>query len=194
MLLELHDRERFFKLYKALIFFVNQRLKVIPDKFTSPNDFGTLSPELRVKIRDALNTDLDLIESFITENPAHLSNDELGIVRSWRHQVAGEFYIFRELKKYTVFLSTTSPSIAYGVLALSQPFEDFIGPKLPVLTKTVLLPFRGVIIYDGMMNSYNISFGPGIRQNLDMDYKEAKVRNGIVTSLPMSNMSVPPNA
>ena len=112
---------------------------------------------------------LDLIESFVDENPAHLSDDELDIVRSWRHLVDGKFYVFRELKKYTVFLSTTSPAIAYGVLALSQPFEELIGPYLPVLTQTVLLPFKGVIVYDGLMSSYNISFGPGIRRNLERE-------------------------
>ena len=53
---------------------------------------------------------LDLIESFVDENPAHLSDDELDIVRSWRHLVHGKFYVFRELKKYTVFLSTDQPS------------------------------------------------------------------------------------
>jgi hypothetical protein len=192
MLLESHDLEQFHKLYKALMFFVNQHLKVIPDKIGSPEDFAALPPELRVKVREALNADLDLIELFAAENPDHLAEDELDIVRSWRHLVAGKFYVFRELKKYTVFLSTTSPTIAYGVLALSQPFEDFIGPYLPVLTQTVLLPFKGLIIYDGLLSSYNISFGPGILRNLNGDFKEAKARNGIVTSLPMSDVLLPP--
>ena len=55
-----------------------------------------------------------------------------------------------------------------------------------MLTQTVLLPFKGRIVYDGLMSSYNISFGPGIRRNLNEDFKEAKARHGIVTSLPMS--------
>ena len=98
----------------------------------------------------------------------------------------GKFYVFRELKKYTVFLSTDKQPVAYGVLALSQPFEDLIGPHLPVLTQTVLLPFKDRIVYDGLMSSYNVSFGPGIRRNLNEDFKTAKDRHGIVTSLPMS--------
>ena len=106
----------------------------------------------------------------------------------------GKFYVFRELKKYTVFLSTTSPAIAYGVLALSQPFEELIGPYLPVLTQTVLLPFKGMIVYDGLMSSYNISFGPGIRRISTQDFKEAKARHGIVTSLPMSDEPLPVKA
>lgn len=176
------------------MFFVNHRLKVIPNKIATPEEFAALSPEVRIKVRDALNDNLDLIESFTAENPAHLSDDELDIVRSWRHLVTGKFYVFRELKKYTVFLSTTSPSIAYGVLALSQPFEEVIGPNMPVLTQTVLFPFKGVIVYDGLMVSYNISFGPGIRRNLNEDFKEAKIRHRIVTSLPMSNTLLPPKA
>jgi hypothetical protein len=194
MLLPPHELELFFKLHRALMFFVNQRLKVIPTKVGSPEEFADQSPEVRLKVRDSLNANLDLIESFADENPANLSDDELDIVRSWRQLVTGKFYVFRELKKYTVFLSTTSPAIAYGVLALSQPFEDLIGPYLPVLTQTVLLPFKSMIVYDGLMSSYNISFGPGIRRNLNEDFKEAKARHGIVTSLPMSATPLPPRA
>ena len=192
MLLEPHDVELFFRLHRTLMFFVNQRFKVISDDLASPEEFAALTPEVRLKVRDALNADVDLIESFVGENPTHLSDAELDIVRSWRHLIAGRFYVFRELKKYTVFLSTTRPAIAYGVLALSQPFEELIGPYLPVLTQTVLLPFKGVIVYDGLMSSYNISFGPGIRRSMNESFKEAKARHGIVTSLPISAM--PPMA
>src|ERR1043165_3300829 len=90
------------------------------------------------------------------------------------------------MTKYTVFLFTDKGPIAYGVLALSQPFEELIGPYLPVLTQTVLLPFKDVIVYDGLLNAYRISFGPGIRRSLNDSYKEAKASNGIVTSLPMA--------
>ena len=133
---------------------------------------------------------LDLIQSFVDENPAHLSDDELDIVRSWRHLVAGKFYVFRELKKYTVFLTAEEPTIAYGVLALSQPFEELVGPYLPVLVNAVLLPFKDKIVYDGLMSSYSISFGPGIRRSLNESFKEAKARHGIVTSLPMSKEAI----
>ena len=57
-----------------------------------------------------------------------------------------------------------------------------IGPYLPVLTQTMLIPFKGVIVYDGLMTSYNISFGPGIRRNLNEDFKEAKTQHVAVHS------------
>ena len=186
MLLEFHDVELFFRLQWALMFFVNQRLKVLSEDIPDAEAFAAVLPQKRVKVREALNDNLDLIESFVDENRAHLSKDELDIVRSWKHLVHGNFYIFRELKKYTVFLSTNSPAVAYGVVALAQPFEELAGRHLPIMAETVLLPFKGVIVYDGMMSSYNISFGPGIRRTLNQSYKEAKARHGIVASLPMS--------
>src|ERR1700688_1772423 len=124
MLLTPPDAKLFFRLHRSLMFFVNQRLKVVPDDIASPVAFAALSPQVRLKVRDAFLDHTDLIESFVEQNPAHLPDDELDIIRSWRHLVAGKFYIFRELKKYTVFLTTTDPAIAYGVLALSQPFEE----------------------------------------------------------------------
>ncbi len=191
MLLPLHDVQLFFKLHWALMFFVNQRLKVVPDDIANADAFAALSPNVRLKVRDALSTNADLVQSFVDENPAHLTDDELDIVRSWRHLVHGKFYVFRELKKYTVFLSTNDPVIAYGVVALSQPFEELIGPYLPVLTQTVLLPFKDMIVYDGLLNTSRISFGPGIRRHLNEDFKEAKARHGIVTLLPMSDKPIP---
>ena len=194
MLLEPQDVELFFKLHRSLMFFVNERLKVVSDDIASADAFAALSPQVRLKVRDAFLGHTDLIQQFVDENPANLNEDELDIVRSWRHLVAGQFYVFRELAKYTVCLSSDKQPVAYGVLALSQPFEDLIGPYLPVLTQTILLPFKGMIVYDGLMSSYNISFGPGIRRNLNQDFKEAKARQGIVTSLPMSDEPLPVKA
>jgi hypothetical protein len=54
---------------------------------------------------------------------------------------------------------------ANGVLALARPFEQVVGPYLPVLVKGVLLPINRRIVYDGLLSSYRITFGPGIRRS-----------------------------
>jgi hypothetical protein len=188
------DAELSFKLHRALMFFMNQRLKVIPDDVVSPDQFSSLSPEVCLKVRDAFLNHTGLMQAFVDENPAHLTDSELDIVRSWQHLVQGTFYVFRQLKKYMVFLSTDKQPVAYGVVALSQPFDELIGPYLPVLTRTVLLPFKGMIVYDGLLNSYRISFGRGIRRSLNESFKEARARYGIVTSLPLPKEPLPPKA
>lgn len=84
-LLTPHELEQFFKLHWALMFFANQRLNAIPDKVTTPEEFAALPPDVRIIVRDSVNDNLDLIESFVAENPAHLTEDELDITSSWRH-------------------------------------------------------------------------------------------------------------
>ncbi len=98
MLLTPQNVELFFRLHRTLMFFVNQRLKVLPDDVASPDAFSSLSPAVRLKVRDAFLSHTDLIQQFVDENPSNLTTDELDIVRSWRHLVHGKFYIFRELK------------------------------------------------------------------------------------------------
>ena len=192
MMLERSNVKLFYRLHRRLMCFVNQRLAIIPNKIASAEDFAGLAPEIQVKVRDAFLANLGLLETFVTENSEQLSPDELDIVRSWRHLVTGRFYVFRELKKYTVFLSSASPVMAYGVVALSHPLAEVIGPHLPILVDAVLLPFKDKIVYDSLMTRFPISFGPGIRRRLNESFREAKLRQGIVASLPMSNAPRPP--
>jgi len=185
MRLPLDDVKLFFRLHRSLMFFVNRRLNVIDEKVATPDAYSALPPTIRIKVHKGLLEHMDLIDAFADENPFGVDEADLEIVRSWKHLVAGTFYAYRQLQKYTVFLSSTAPAIAYGVVALFDPFEVVIGPHLPRMIKTTLLPFKGRIVYDGLVTGYNITFGSGIRRRLNDTYTEAKERFGIVTSLPM---------
>jgi hypothetical protein len=174
----------FYRLYPALLCFVNQRRRITNTPFTTPGDFGKLPIEERLKLRDALVANVELIGAFVAENPFKLREEELEVVRFWNDLVAGEFYVYRYLKKYTVFLTTREPVIAYGVLSLTDSIEDLIGHRLPYLCKAVLLPLKGRIVYDGMLAGYNVHFGTGIRRGLKASYDHAKQLHGLITSLP----------
>ncbi len=170
------------------MFYVNEQLEIVPG-IVSPEVFSGLPPEARVQVRDALVGQPELIDRFVQEDPLSLSGEELQIVKSSRHFVAGQFFIFRHLKNYTVFLSEQRQT-AYGVLALCDPFEELIGPSLPVLAEALLLPFRDKIVYDGVLVGFNISFGGGVKQSLNEIYQEAKEQmGGIVTSLPAKSQA-----
>ena len=185
MQLPLEDVDLFFRLHRSLMFFVNQRLKVIDEKVATPEAYSGLPPETRIKVHKALLDHMDLIDAFADENPFHFDEADLEIVRSWKHLVSGTFYAFRQLKKYMVFLSSTEPVVAYGVVALFDPFEAVIGPYLPRMIKTTLLPFKGRIVYDGLLSRATTSPSvAGSGGSSTRAYKEAKERSGIVTSLP----------
>ena len=185
MQLSLEDVELFFRLHRGLMFFVNQRLKVIDKKVATPEKYSGLPPETRLKVHKALLDHMDLIDAFADENPFEFSEEDLEVVRSWKHLVSGTFYVFRYLKTHTIFLTDKEPVVAYGVLALFDPFEAVIGPDLPRMVETTLLPFKGKIVYDGLFTGYNVTFGGGIKRRLNESYKEAKERFGIITSLPV---------
>ncbi len=176
------DAEQFFKLYPALLVYVNEQKKILED-VTDPEHFMLLPAEERMQVRDELYADITLLDSFVYENPFHFNQQELEIIKSWKNYLEGEFYIFRHLKKHTIFLSTSSPNVAYGVLSLTEPLKDKF-PSPPVLVQAVLLPFKNKIVYDGYLASYNITFGGGIKRMLNNSYNEAKANYGIVTSLP----------
>src|SRR5688572_6419996 len=106
MLLTPEDALLFFRLHRTLMFFVNKQLRVIPRNLSTPKEFASLPPEVRLTVNDALLDHVDLIRSFVDDNPADLADEELSIVRSWQHLVAGQFYFLRELRKYAVFLSS----------------------------------------------------------------------------------------
>jgi hypothetical protein len=184
MNLSLNEGKLFYDLYAAILSFVNRKLDVAPEQFSSLAEYMSVSPEVRLAIRDALFDKRELIDEFVTENPAQLSAEQLRIVSTWKDALPGKFYVFRYLKNHTVFLTSgISPAKAYGVVGLADPMEFVVGPSLPRLVTTVLLPFHGKIIYDGLVSGYNITFGGGIKRMLNEEYKQAKEVFGIITSL-----------
>jgi hypothetical protein len=177
------DVELFYKLYHPLLIYVNRKFN-IASGVESIEDFRDL--EEIVALRDKLFENPKLIDSFVRENPYRFSKEELNIILDWKNFVKDEFVVYRYLDKYTIFLDTGEPPKAYGVLGLNSPLKDILGPRLPIVTKAVLLPFKGKIIYDSFLVPYNITFGPGIRRSFNEAYQEAKHRFGVITSLPFS--------
>lgn len=174
----------FYDLYVALLSSVNGKLRIISEQFSNSREYTFTPPEARTAVRDVVFAHRELIDEFVEDNPMNLTADHLEIVANWKHAVVGKFYVLRYLKKFTVFLTSgDSPTKAFGVLGLADPLEDVIGPSLPRLVTTVLLPFRGKIIYDGLVYGYNVTFGGGIKRTLNEDYKQAKETFGIITSL-----------
>ncbi len=139
--------------------------------------------EDRVRVRNQLFDNSRLIDSFAGANPFGFSEEEVEIVRTWKHFVRDKFYVFRHLKKYTIFLNSSAPPRTYGVLFLSESLKELF-PFLPVMVEGALLPFRGRVIYDGYLSAYAIHFGGGIRRGFKETYDLAKTTCGIITSLP----------
>jgi len=174
------DAELVWKLLWELLVFANQRKKVVPG-IRSLEDYHRIAAERKLEIRDALWGNIHLIDDFTRANPAGFSDQELKIVSTWKHCLRGGFYIERYLKDRAIFIAAGK---VYAVQALHTPFDQMIPRNhLPHQVEAVLLPFRGKIVYDGVLPGYNITFGGGIKQRLRENYLAAKQAGRIIESL-----------
>jgi hypothetical protein len=181
MYLSEQDAELYFDLMWALQFHINQTLNLVPGIQTL-EQYIDLPVESKLKVRTALYADKTLIAQFVQANPRRFTAEQLAIVTNWQHFVANEFYIERILKKYTIFIGKDDK--VYGVWGLHNDFDEMFHPsQLPMFVRATLLPFQGKIIYDGLLQGYNIMFGGGISGNLKEIYLSAKQRGEIIESL-----------
>jgi hypothetical protein len=129
MRLPASDVALFYKLHPALLFYANQQLR-LARHVTTIAQLLAMPEEERYAMRSALYAQRQVIDTFIQENPQGFSAEELAIVASWKDGVQGQFYVWRHLKHYTIFLDAGSPPKAYGVLALHDDFAD-VFPHVP---------------------------------------------------------------
>lgn len=182
MQLSAQDTERFYRIWWPLLRYVNAQRHIVSELPAVPEK-ATISGQEAHQIRKVLWEADELREAFITENPADLPAADLAMVASWGDRVTGQFFIFRHLKKYTVFLTQEEPPQAYGVLGLASPIPEVIPWPLPILVEAVLLPFEDKIIYDSLLVPYAVTFGSGIRRSLNEAYRTVQERGGVMTTL-----------
>jgi hypothetical protein len=189
MQLSQEDAALFFKLMPALQTFANQRLNIIKG-LKDVEGYKTISNGERVELRNAVYENSKVIDDFVGENPFSFSKDELDIVSGWKNFIADTFFIARLTKKYAIFIHDED---VYAVLALAQPLQDILwGSPLPVYVKTVLLPFKSRIIYDGLLEGHRVYFGPGISTAVKNRYRIAMQKGEIIESLDLGWKPAPP--
>ena len=181
MTLAIEDGKLFFDLMWKLQFYVNQQ-RGFHTNISSRTEYASLPTELKLKARNALWEDPSLIGGYVQANPDTLPPDQLQLVNKWRDFVKGSFFIFRHLKKGSIFIGKDDR--VYAVHGIQDPLEEVMPSyALPKMVEAILLPFKGRIIYDGLLSGYSIHFGGGIRSNLNRLYMAAKQSGRIITSL-----------
>ena len=154
----------FYDLYAALLSFVNRKLEVSSEQFSDSRQvhFHTARGQGRHSGRPlrAPGTDRRVRGQRTRRS---WKTDELEIVGTWKHALPGKFYVFRYLKKYTVFLTSGgSPNKAYGVLGLADPMEGSHRPLPSTVDND--RPFavsRARSSTTDLISGYNITFGGG---------------------------------
>lgn len=186
------DYRLFMKLNWALLAHTANRKGLLKKK-VMPAQMEKARLEDKMLAWEAICENPQLIDEFQKQNPAGLTSEELDLLAGWKALIHGEFVIIRHLKNHSIFLHQRS-NYAYGVVALADEFQEIIGSAVPVIVRTILLPFKEKIVYSGFLETFNIHFGSGIDKGLNRQYQESKARYGIITQLPFSEQGMQTDA
>jgi hypothetical protein len=173
----------FINLYHALLYYAGQVREILPAEMTYAN-FVAEPLATKARCRDPIYEPKPLFDDFLEDRGDALTQKQQKMVREWKRFVRGDFVVLRHLKKHTIFLSTTGPMKAYAVLSLTTDLPEMIpNDVLPVYVETVLLPYQGVIVYDGIVLGGNILIGPNMTREMKEDYSAIKKAKQVITTL-----------
>jgi len=180
MVLSYDDAGLFFSLFLPLLDFANTKYKVNDLKnifMNKSRDYAKLR-----EIAGVIWNDVSCIDEYIELRGDSLSEEHREIVRSWKKCVSGRFIVERHLKSGSVFLGENNE--VYLVKGITSSYEElFWYQKPPVMVDAHIIPFKDVLITDGLLNSYGVSFGGGHKSMFRETYMDAKKAGKIITSL-----------
>lgn len=168
--------DEFLNLYQGLLLYARNKKrasnKVSSDNLIPKKDWS--------KLRDIVVDNRSIIDEYIQDNPYNLKDRELSIVRQWKNGICSNFFITKFEKEYTHMYDNESGK-SYGVLSLNDPIYKFIN-YTPSYVRTFLLPFKGRVVYDGLLNTNNVFFSGSTSKSIMSMYKKSIAKYGLITS------------
>ncbi|NJB84470.1 hypothetical protein GGR26_000215 [Lewinella marina] len=147
------------------------------EEFTYLNErlsrFAGLDP---TRMEDAY-ANPELIERFIREEGAELTDAQKQAVRNFVGYKKGHFYLVKQYKKYAVLLQQNT---LYGVVGVDQAPAEMVDQGLPVYMEAALLPFNDTIV---MTSSTVCENGTVSRSDIEYEFKQIKDVRGITETL-----------
>ncbi len=176
MTLSEEDAKLYYKLWFPLLDFVNKKRHI--NSLSGIASATSLDPAKVKEIAQSLWDDGSIIDEYLADKAAkNLSEEERGIVSSWKRCVQARFIMERHLKKGTIFISMETEEV-YQVSGIISSWEEmFYGASMPFMVDATFIPFKDVIISDGIVLPYNVILGNGIRNRYKEVYMDAK-KNG----------------
>ena len=179
------DGQLFYRLWFPLLDYVNDKYKV-NRKIGLLTGAPSLDPEEVKKIADKLWSSPLLIDRYLQLHK-ELPEEHREIIRSWKRCISGMFILERHLKKGSILIGGKEEGDqdqVYQVVGTISPFpEMFPKEYLPLAINATLLPFRDVIITDGLNMLYQIQIGGNMKEGFKDTYRKAKAEGKIITQL-----------
>ena len=149
MVLNDEQNDRFFDTMDALLYYVNDRFRVVEDF-----ELSGMSPLDDVKsslVARALWDNVEIIDDFVRDFSYRLPKKCLDLAQSWKNALPGFYTLVRYQSGRALLMSEAG---VFSVCGVTYELEQEIGPA-PAYVEMVLLPFDDLIVYDGFLQAYD---------------------------------------
>lgn len=161
------DAKLFYKIYFALLEFTNKKYKINNDvKIYNHNGINPF------EIKDIVdkyweNKDAITLE-FCLSNPYKFNKEELNITSDFKKGIRSMFIISKYELEYTAFMEKDK---IYMVKGLNDNIDIIIPySELPHVAITSVIPFKGNLVYDGMLLGMDIRMGHEFDEMVEREY------------------------
>lgn len=179
MTLSEQDRKQFFSLFLPLLDYVNKKSGA-KQSVRSIIDSGYHTHERMRGIAQKLWADTAVLDEYLAlPEKAELPQEDKEIILGWKRHINGSFILERHLARGSIFIDTRAQAV-YLVKGITDSWAEMI-PELnpPISLEATLLPFKGVIISDGLVMIHRVSFGSHYKNACQEIYWNAR-QNGTI--------------
>ena len=181
MTLSESDAKLFYELWFPLLDYVNDK-RHVNKKIGKIHGARHSDPGQVKEIANVLWTHTSDIDEYLRCRKDDLSDDHKCIIAGWKKAITDKFFLERHLKKGSIFIDYNDN--VYQVKGIITSWEEmFWFRPLPILLDVTLIPFRDVIISDGLVIEAPVVFGRNYASELKDVYMSAKRNGTIIRSL-----------
>ncbi len=179
MTLNSEDSALFYELFLPLLDYVNTKKHVVdPTEYITANGININAAK---KVADTLWTNVSLIDCYIAEKGSDFPQDHKDLLLSWKRCVKEDFFVERHLKSGSILISKKED--VYLVKGIISKWEEMLPYGLPAYIRGTLIPFKDVIIADGLIEVMPIRFGSVFKEDVRQIYINAKNNGKIIKKL-----------
>ena len=191
--LTVDEVKEFYRLFDKLMVFVQNDYAIKHKKKQLSRIFivqydGTYATDSSIDFAEIaefikhLNSHKDLVVQFVERYQSELAEEELKIYREWVHFVSAECMIMQSHNDAQVFAWEMKKHKVYLVYGLYDPLSSLV-PKYPFFADMTLFPYKGRVVFSGLLLGQNIDFGNNILRAFVADYEKDIQENGIVLEI-----------
>lgn len=164
------DSKLFYKLYFGLLDFTNKKYKINPN-LKIYKALGLDLYELQEIVEQFWGNKDAIVFEFCMINPYKFSKEELSIVSEFKKGIRKIIIITKYEKDYTAVMDEDK---VYMIKGLNANIDEIISyENLPLPVMTSIIPFKGVLVYDGMFMELGVRSGNEFAKLVEEDYAKA---------------------